>query len=171
MRWREIDDLVPDHGHLMHLFLVRAPELDAVAHLHPGRVDAARFDQVTSPLPAGSYRLFGDIVHRTGLDETVSAEVTLEGPAPAPNGAPPSDPTTTGLTARFDPDDAVALIPRAASAASPVFAFADGRGRLRWPAPRAPRAGETVALEFEARPRTAVRPPASRPIWEWLGMP
>ncbi len=152
MRWREIDDLVPDHGHLMHLFLVRAPELDAIAHLHPRLVDTARFDQATPPLPAGSYRLFGDIVHRTGLDETVSTAVTLDGPPPAPmgDGARPSSPATAGLTARFDPDDAVALIPRAASAASPVFAFADGRGRLRWLAPRAPHAGETVALEFEA---------------------
>ena len=150
MRWREVDDLVPDHGHLMHLFLVRAPNLDAIAHLHPRLVDTARFDQATPPLPAGSYRLFGDIVHRTGLDETVSTEVTLDGPpTPGRDGAP-SDPTTAGLTARFDPDDAMALIPRAASVASPVFAFADGRGQLRWLAPRAPRAGETVALELEA---------------------
>jgi hypothetical protein len=151
MRWREIDDLVPDHGHPMHLFLVRAPDLDAIAHLHPRLVDNARFDQATPPLPAGSYRLFGDIVHRTGLDETVSTEVTLHGPPPAPVGrGAPSGPATAALTARFDPDDALALIPHAADAASPVFAFADGRGRLRWLAPRAPRAGETVALDFEA---------------------
>jgi hypothetical protein len=157
MRWRETDDLVPDHGHLMHLFLVRAPDLDAIAHLHPRLVDTARFDQATPPLPAGSYRLFGDIVHRTGLDETVTTEVTLDGPpaAPAPTleGARPSDPArgAAGLPpGRFDPDDALALIPRAASVASPVFAFADGRGQLRWLTPRAPRAGETVALELEA---------------------
>jgi hypothetical protein len=143
MRWRQTDDLVPDHGHPMHLFLVRAPGLDAIAHLHPRLVDAARFDQATPPLPAGSYRLFGDIVHRTGLDETVTTTLDLVGPTvPAATPELPDG--------RFDPDDAVALVPRAATVEPPAFAFGDGRGRLRWMAPRAPQAGETVALEFEA---------------------
>jgi hypothetical protein len=143
MRWRLVDDLVPDHGHLMHLFLVRAPGLDAIAHLHPKRIDSARFDQETPPLPAGSYRLFGDIVHRTGLDETVTATLDLAG-APQP-------PVSAELPAgRFDPDDAIAVIPRAATVDAPVFTFADRRGRLRWVDPRAARAGETVALEFDA---------------------
>ncbi len=74
LRWRHTDDLIPDHGHLMHLFLVRSPGLDAIAHLHPRRTGEATFAQATPPLPAGSYRLFGDIVHQTGLDETVTAD-------------------------------------------------------------------------------------------------
>jgi hypothetical protein len=143
MRWRLLDDLVPDHGHLMHLFLVRAPGLDAIAHLHPRLVDTARFDQETPPLPAGSYRLFGDIVHRTGLDETVTTTLELAGAA---EEAAPAELPGGG----FDPDDAMAVIPGAATVEAPVFEFADRRGRLRWVNPRAPRAGDTVALEFEA---------------------
>jgi hypothetical protein len=141
LRWRRTDDLVPDHGHLLHLFAVRAPGLDAIAHLHPARDPArsedGRFVQALPPLPPGSYRLYGDIVHKSGLDETVIATLEL-GEAPPPV---PAD--------RLDPDDASADIPRAATAAAPSFVFPGG-GRLRWLDPRPPRAGETVALELEA---------------------
>ena len=160
MRWRLTDDLVADHGHLMHLFLVRTPELDAIAHLHPKQGDSARFVQATPPLPSGSYRLFGDIVHRTGLDETVVTTLELAGGSrAAPDLAGLSDTPDT----RFDPDDAIAVLPRAATALSPVFAFGDGRGRLRWMAPRAPQAGQTVVLEFAAegsdgRPAPGIEP-------------
>jgi hypothetical protein len=137
LNWRRTDDLIPDHGHLMHLFLVRAPGLDAIAHLHPRADGEDRFAQAVPSLPGGSYRLFGDIVHANGIDETVTASVDLGAPAAA-------DPS------RFDPDDAMAVIPRAGSVASPVFAFPDGAGTLRWLDARAPRAGQTVVLELEA---------------------
>jgi hypothetical protein len=144
LRWRQIDDLVPDHGHLMHLFLVRAPKLDAIAHLHPRRTGEATFAQAIPPLPAGSYRLFGDIVHQTGLDETVTAVVDLAGAPQAP--APSNE--------RFDADDAMAVLDaRAATVAAPVFVLPGGRGQLRWLDARTPHAGETVTLEMEAETR------------------
>ena len=145
LRWRQTDDLVPDHGHLMHLFLVRSPGLDAVAHLHPRRTGEATFAQAAPPLPPGPYRLFGDIVHQTGLDETVTAAVDLEGASALPAAAP--GPLDAG---RFDADDAMAIVPRAATLAAPVFVLPDGAGTLRWLDARAPHAGETVALQIEA---------------------
>ena len=153
LRWRQSDDLVPDHGHLMHLFLVRAPALDAIAHLHPRRTGEATFTQAAPPL-AGSYRLYGDIVHHTGLDETVTTTVDL--PAPPPRPPELADD-------RFDPDDSIALVPRAATVAAPAYVFADGSGQLRWLDARAPGAGETVALTFEAeapegRPAAGIEP-------------
>ncbi|HEY6478152.1 MAG TPA: hypothetical protein VI456_16355, partial [Polyangia bacterium] len=147
LRWRQSDDLIPDHGHLMHLFLVRAPALDAIAHLHPRRTGEASFTQAAPPLPAGGYRLFGDIVHQTGLDETVTTAFDLSAP-------PPALAEITQLVGdRFDPDDAMAIIPRAATTAAPTYIFTDGSGQLRWLDARAPRAGETVALELEAEDR------------------
>ena len=144
LAWRRTDDLIPDHGHLMHLFLVRAPGLDAIAHLHPraGGQAEGRFAQAVPPLPAGNYRLFGDIVHANGIDETATASLALAGES----GGAASE--LDG--ARFDGDDAMAVIPRAGSAASPGFAFPDGRGALRWLDARAPRARQTVVLEIEA---------------------
>lgn len=143
LRWRQIDDLIPDHGHLMHLFLVRGPGLDAVAHLHPRRTGEATFSQAAPPLPAGNYRLFGDIVHQTGLDETVTTALDLP--------APPAGSAELGRdNDRFDPDDAMTVVARAATVTAPAYTFADGSGQLRWLEPRAPRAGETVALELEA---------------------
>jgi hypothetical protein len=164
LRWRHTDDLVPDHGHLMHLFLVRAPGLDAIAHLHPRRTGETIFAQAVPALPAGSYRLFGDIVHQTGLDETVTATFPLAAePAGAGAKTETADKTAGGSDAHFDPDDAMAVIPRAASAAAPSFAFADGSGRMRWLDARALRAGETVTLELavedgDGRPAPRLEP-------------
>src|SRR2546429_4988690 len=41
---RQWTPLVPDHGHLMHLFLVRDATLAAFAHLHPLPLDSTTFE-------------------------------------------------------------------------------------------------------------------------------
>ncbi len=73
--------LIPDHGKLMHLFMIREPALDALAHLHPiARTPAALdFDAEVPPLPAGRYRVYADIVHESGYAQTLVSSVDLEG--------------------------------------------------------------------------------------------
>ena len=62
-------DLMPDHGHEMHLFVV-GERFDAVAHLHPTRDADNRFTHVLPSLPAGRYQLFGDVVLEGGFPIT-----------------------------------------------------------------------------------------------------
>ena len=79
-----LDDLVPDHGHLMHLFLVRMPDMQSFWHLHPEQMEAGAFSQFLPAVPAGRYRIYADIVHRTGFPETQVGDITLvDGPGPA----------------------------------------------------------------------------------------
>ena len=77
------DTLVTDHGKLMHLFLIREPELDAFAHLHPVRRDALAFDGVLPPVPGGTYQLYAEVTHEDGSSETLVTKVNL----PPPSGA------------------------------------------------------------------------------------
>ena len=74
--------LVTDHGKLMHLFLVRQPDMDAFAHVHPTTVDSVRFDVPLPALPAGRYRVFADLVHESGFAKTLVTSVDLPAPAP-----------------------------------------------------------------------------------------
>jgi hypothetical protein len=94
---RRLDDLVPDHDHLMHLYMIRVPEMDRVYHLHPTPRESG--DRFTHPLPpdllAGRYQLYADVVHATGLPETAVAEVDL----PSVTGPPYPDPDDAGASA------------------------------------------------------------------------
>jgi len=81
---RRSDDLLPDHGHLMHLYMLRLPDMDLVWHLHPAPDSNGGFTQQLPSMPAGRYALFGDVVHDDGLAETASAEIEL----PAIDGQP-----------------------------------------------------------------------------------
>ena len=85
--WRanRMSPLIPDHGHLMHLFLVR-DDLAAFAHLHPVLIDSSDFDATLPPLPVGRYRLYADITRETGFAETLTDTIALPG-STAP-GAP-----------------------------------------------------------------------------------
>ena len=72
-----LDDLIPDHSHLMHLFVVRMPEMKAFWHLHPDQTRPGDFAQNLPIMPEGQYKLFADIVHHTGFPETEVATVNL----------------------------------------------------------------------------------------------
>jgi hypothetical protein len=72
-----LDDLIPDHGHLMHLFVVRMPDMKAFWHLHPDQTQPGDFAQNLPIMPEGQYKLYADIVHRTGFPETEVATVNL----------------------------------------------------------------------------------------------
>jgi hypothetical protein len=77
---RRLDDFVPDHGHVMHLFVV-SPALDRLWHLHPAEREPGRFEQSLPALDPGRLELFADVVHATGISETVTA--TLDSPGSA----------------------------------------------------------------------------------------
>lgn len=88
-RSREWSPLITDHGKLMHLFLVREPGLDAFAHLHPvPKGSQERFEAALPPLPAGRYRVYGDVVHESGFPQTLTDVVEI----PAIPARPATDP-------------------------------------------------------------------------------
>jgi hypothetical protein len=85
--------VVPDHGKMMHLFLVSDAEPGTFAHLHPVLVDTnvwaiggarvtvpSSFRTVLPPLPAGRYRVFGDLTMETGATQTLATTVDLPAP-------------------------------------------------------------------------------------------
>jgi hypothetical protein len=89
-RTRRMTPLIPDHGHLIHLFLV-SDDLEAFAHLHPALVDSSTFDAALPPLPPGRYRVYADITRESGFAETLTDSVDLPEPARAWQASDPDD--------------------------------------------------------------------------------
>ena len=75
---RRLDDFVNDHGHVMHLFIV-TPALDRLWHLHPTEIAKGAFSQRLPDMPDATYPLFADVVHATGVPETVTGEAKISG--------------------------------------------------------------------------------------------
>lgn len=72
--------LIPDHGKLIHVFMIGEPDLAAFAHLHPATNDSVSFTSSLPHLPPGTYRVYGDIVHESGFTQTLVSKVTLSRP-------------------------------------------------------------------------------------------
>jgi hypothetical protein len=72
-----MDDLIPDHGHLMHLFLIGMPGMERMWHLHPDRIAGGAFSQKLPAMPSGNYALFADIVDKNGFPWTLIGTVDL----------------------------------------------------------------------------------------------
>jgi TRAP-type C4-dicarboxylate transport system permease small subunit len=92
-RGRSNSDFLPDHGHLMHLYVIREPEMDAVFHLHPTLVTGGDFRIALPSMPPGNYTLYGDVVHASGFPETLVSKITV--PANM-TGAPPGPDDASG---------------------------------------------------------------------------
>lgn len=93
-----LSPLIPDHGKLMHMFVIREDK-QAFAHLHPVPRDSSAFIVTLPPLPAGHYRVYGDIVRENGMTHTLVSDVDIPPPAVASGNG------ESGAAAP-DPDDA-----------------------------------------------------------------
>lgn len=98
LRQRRLDDFIPDHNHLMHLYLIRWPQMDVVFHLHPEPVATGEFNLALPSMPAGSYRLYADVVHASGFPETMVAAIEL----PQISGRPLEGDDAAGLAKPVD---------------------------------------------------------------------
>src|SRR5271154_2218030 len=111
--------LMPDHGHLMHLFLLREPGMDRFYHLHPQIValepglhamTGIPFEMDLPAISAGRYQVFADVVRVSGFPDTMIAEIDLPDiPGVAVTGdnsaaaSSPLGPTGTNASSNGDP--------------------------------------------------------------------
>jgi len=101
--------LMPDHGKLMHLFLIAQNDQRAIAHLHPLRISADSFVTRVPALPEGRYLMFGDVMFQNGAQRTMVDTVDMPvAPVVAGEVALPA-----GVIAP-DPDDAWRVVNPAA---------------------------------------------------------
>jgi hypothetical protein len=134
--------LLPDHGKLMHLFLIREPGHEVFAHLHPVHRGGRNFDLVLPELPEGDYRIFCDLTFSdSGLSSTASSLVHLP-PIPADAGASARD-----HSLQADADDSWSATP----ANGDVDCLLPGNRKAIWKAHPPLRAKQDAHLEFVFR--------------------
>jgi hypothetical protein len=132
--------LIPDHGKLMHLFLVREGSRDAFAHLHPIRKGDYKFDVALPPLPEGRYDIFCDLTFEGGVSSTATNSIVLP--------AAPTDSTPSKV--ERDPDDSWANttnVVHATTNDAPVCRLPDGT-QIVWQSHPPLRANQDASLRF-----------------------
>jgi hypothetical protein len=87
---RKLSDIVPDHGKLMHAFLI-GNDGKIFAHLHPLRDDSTSFHSMLPGLPKGTYQLFADVVHKDGIGETMTDTIEINESAGNLKNSDPDD--------------------------------------------------------------------------------
>lgn len=126
-------DFLPDHNHLMHLYAIREPQMDAVFHLHPELTQGGDFRMPLPAMPSGSYTLYGDIVHANGFPETLVSHIDI--PATHSSSGP-------------GPDDAAAMpAPLSDGALGPSYKLPDGYTMV-WDKPSTLTASTAYSLHF-----------------------
>jgi hypothetical protein len=110
-------NLIPDHGHLMHAFLLRVPAMDRFYHLHPEQTNDGSFTLRLPTIPTGKYKIFADLVRGTGFPETMVSEIDL--------------PDVTGEPFSGDDSGADASANGPSGSTTNVSSLADG-GRMIW---------------------------------------
>jgi hypothetical protein len=129
--------LVPDHGKLMHVFMVREPDLAVLAHVHPVRRTHREFEAVLPPLPAGDYRLYADVTHETGFSQTLTTLARV-------SEAPPASASGGGIL-QADSDDSWFI--GAPTTGKSEYELRDGR-LMKWERPPVLIAGRATSLKF-----------------------
>jgi hypothetical protein len=128
-----LDSVIPDHGHLMHLFILRVPELNAMWHLHPNLAKDGAFVVELPDLPDGRYQVFADVVDPRGYPWTLVGNVEL--------------PQIAGVPLTGD-DSAWSGAPLALPAGNAVSAALPDGGRVVWERQPGPLKAD-VPLEFK----------------------
>jgi len=65
--------LLPDHGKLLHAFLIREPDHAVFAHLHPVFTGGKTFDLTLPPIPEGTYKILADLTFAYSAISTTAA--------------------------------------------------------------------------------------------------
>jgi hypothetical protein len=125
--------LIPDHGHLMHAFLLQVPAMERFYHLHPEQQSDGSFSIKLPAIPAGKYKIFADIVRGTGFPETLVSEIDL----PDVKGEPFSGDDSGVNTSAFE----------STSQTANVSQLADG-SQMIWEPEGALKAGQVAWFRF-----------------------
>jgi hypothetical protein len=118
------DNLILDHGHLMHFFMLRMPEMDSFWHLHPSPAGHGAFVHDLPPIPPGRYELFADVVLSNGFPVTMVGQLDV----PAYSGKALSGDDSGIVTTPISQDERLS---QKGAKDSTIYSFPDG-GRMIW---------------------------------------